>query len=843
MIECCGVEVVGLNVILLVVYRVPSAHYDIFLEAMYSILEVVCDDNKDIIIGGDFNINLLIKDKQTASFYDLIYSFNLDTLIHEPTRVTPHTETCIDNVLYNKLSSYSASVVKTHVSEHYSQLVTLRIPCHFEDTEYVERRFFSENNVSLFCGVLEGETWDGVLCRGETDDAFNTFTDIVRYHFAQCFPVKRVKIGATNKQTLSPELVELKQHLSLIADLSKRYPIFKETFIKLNKKYSEALNDLRRRNINKKIYLSENKTKAMWHVINENLGRKRDNSDIRIKQDGIYLGKVDTANAFNQYFSTVAKDLTGSPLTKTNSFGCGNCLIISNSFFLEPITSQDIKKHVINLKNSQSSGFDNISNCLLKKIVDFILVPLTYIINLSFEKGVFPAELKHSRVIPVHKKGCEETLANYRPISLISGFSKIIEGIVSEKLYGFLNKFKILQNFQHGFIKGRSINTALDAYINEIVSAIDRGILTVGLFVDFSRAFDCVSHEILLEKLENYGVRGVALRWFASYLSNRTQCVEVGGVSSGNVHIDMGVPQGSVLGPTLFLLYINDLAHSIRGEGILCINYADDTNILISSKNETEATQRVVEVFNKLQQWSASNGLYINEEKTGIVVFSNRRGVRDYTVFTNSFTPTNTIKMLGFTIDEHLQWHAHIDLLSKKLARTNFALRSLAKYCSVGILKTLYFACFQSALVCGIIHWGRSGGVERIFVLQKRAIRTMVGLAPRDSCREAFKNLKIMTVPSLYVFEILCFAFRNRSSFPILQHEYDTRNRNATLMNQRHFTAKYQKQSYFNACKFFNNLPHDTRNIESFHEFKVKIKNRLISLALYTVDEFFGFCC
>lgn len=841
--ECCGVDIFCYNIILIAIYRVPNSDFDMFLQKIYELLEEVCCYDKTIIMGGDYNINFLKENNETSLFLDLVHSFNCNILIKEPTRVTSRSQTCIDNIVTNSVEISLCNVVDTHLSDHYGQLLTLELGEVATSDNFVEVRNMCTRNVDRYIECLQTELWATVLSEKTTDDAFDRFAEIIKYYFLKCFPIKRVRNKAKRFIKLTPDIQELKTHLSLVANLSKKYPIFKDTFRKLNQRYIFALNELKKKCITSEIERSDNKQKTMWKLINNNLGRNIEDSKIRIRHNDIYLEDFEVSNAFNLYFSSVTGNITKSQSAiDPNIFNFRTRYNIPESFFLNPVTTSDVEAAITKLKNSHSSGFDCISNSLLKTIKQYVSIPLAHIINLSYTEGIFPKALKHVKVIPVFKKGSTELLENYRPISLISSFSKVIEAVVNNSLLTFLTAHKILQPFQHGFLKGKDVNTALDEFLNIVVSAYDKKHVCMGLFIDFKKAFDCIDHALLLNKLEIYGIRGVALQWFTSYLTDRTHCVDVGGAVSDTVSTNVGVPQGSILGPTLFLIYLNDLAFCIDDSDpdVHIINYADDTNVLITGEDEMTTLRKFKDTLMKISHWSVNNKLYINDGKTSALIFSKHTSVKNKI---NTELPNLTVSswssMLGLVIDENLTWNLHIDTLCKKLARTNFALNRLAMYCNLEILRCLYFASFQSILKYGIIHWGRAGGMQRVFILQKRAIRTLAGISSRDSCRGVFRSLGIMTAPSLYICELLCFAYNNKNKFGQLEHDYSTRYRDNTLLPSQHRSSKFQRQSHYNACKAYNHLSDDFKALASFIKFKKAVKEYLIEQEFYTVKEFF----
>ena len=326
---------------------------------------------------------------------------------------------------------------------------------------------------------------------------------------------------------------------------------------------------------------------------------------------------------------------------------------------------------------------------------------LSKLFNISLQTGKFFTPLKTAKVIPIFKhKGSAHDVTNYRPISLLSNIDKIFEKLVKSRLVNFLDDNNIIFKSQFGFRSKYSTAHALINLTEMIRSNIDKGLYSCGVFIDLQKAFDTVDHEILLSKLNHYGVRGLSNQWFRSYLTNRQQYVSISGVDSMKRPVNHGVPQGSVLGPILFLIYINDLHYALHNSQTNL--FADDTCLLSSDSDLQSLETKVNSDLARLSSWLRANKISLNVMKTEVLLFRSRQKPVSYSIklkldnFQLKFS--TCVKNLGLFLDEYTSWNSHFDQLAKKLGRANGVLSKLRYFVPVCILKTLYYALFHSYL-------------------------------------------------------------------------------------------------------------------------------------------------
>ena len=327
-----------------------------------------------------------------------------------------------------------------------------------------------------------------------------------------------------------------------------------------------------------------------------------------------------------------------------------------NSFKFQPVAERDILKYLRRLKRKCATGVDNLPTCYLKDAANVIAKPLTFIINLSLETGIFPNDLKLARIASACKSGAKDSFDNYRPISILPALSKIFEKCIHEQLMDHLGNNQLLSDRQFGFRRNRSTEQATALFTDQIRTKMDKGHLAGAIFIDMSKAFDTISHASIVNKLHAYGISGTEHQWLTSYLFTRKQQVSFLGTTSGLYPIYCGVPQGSKLGPFLFLLHFNDAAESLRHCGI--VMYADDTVIFCADTDHDVIQKHLEEDFSSLTNWLAENELIINckKGKTEVMIFGSNQRLKNWII---AHYICNTILLLSMSHKPKNIWDSH----------------------------------------------------------------------------------------------------------------------------------------------------------------------------------------
>jgi len=518
---------------------------------------------------------------------------------------------------------------------------------------------------------------------------------------------------------------------------------------------------------------------------------------------------------------------------------------LKDSFFMSPITEDEVVKIINKFDQNKSPGHDGIENFIIKRIANEISKPLTIIFNQSISTGNVPNQLKTAKVIPLYKKDNAEIYSNYRPVSLLPCFSKILERLVFNRCIQHINKHDILNSKQFGFRSNHSTSMAVTELVDKVNNAIEKGETTIAVYLDLSKAFDTINHNILLYELDHYGFRGIVLDWFKSYLHNRTQYVYFNNVKSNPLNILCGVPQGSILGPLLFILYMNDIVNS--SSFLEFILFADDTTLSYSHKNILSKIDRINKELEKVANWFKANKLSVNASKTNFMIMGTQQKTAKCIDQINiildgtQLTRVNQTKFLGVIIDENLTWKDHIDGISKTISRNVGVLNKLKHFIPKRILFSLYCTLILPYISYGILLWGATYKIflDKIFKLQKRAMRIISNSHFRSHSAPIFKNLKVLNVYDMYKIELGVFMYKHfNDQLPQIFNTYFnklidindryTRNKNDYQL-MKHKTAMASRGVRSSGPRLWNTLSPKIKMSINLKQFKKQFKNDLIN--------------
>lgn len=426
-------------------------------------------------------------------------------------------------------------------------------------------------------------------------------------------------------------------------------------------------------------------------------------------------------------------------------------------------------------------------------------------------------------------------------MALLSTFSKVIEKVVSAKIYSFVEKYNIISSSQHGFRPGYSTETETVECVQHVYEMMDRGRYVVAILFDLTRAFDSVDPVLLSEKIDSLGIRGSLNQWINSFLINRKIVVRVEEVISREFDVDLGTPQGSVLGPLIFMLYINDLPDNISvGKTFL---YADDTCIVVSDTSLSELNSKIEIIFHEFNNWCNTNKLIVNHSKSVVIEFFNNHRKPSITRvnFNNQMIDiSENCKLLGTILDCNLAWADEIENICHKMQKACFMIHTLKNILTTKSLINVYYAYVYSILSYNVMVWGRAKDVGRVFILQKRIIRSIFDLPYRTSCRGVFVECEIFTLTSIYLYKLLVYIFNNKRKFKTHadRHDYHTRNKNDLLYGKNPQHSFYLKSPIVTGIKYMNGLPREILSSGSARVFKNRLRIFLARGGFYSLAEF-----
>ena len=799
---------------------------------------------KNLLLAGDFNVNLLKENPSLAErdFNNLLSEFNLYQLIQFPTRVTPESSSLIDHI-WTTISPISFSSVTDYpISDHYPICALFPLSAENEP-KLITFRTCSENAIDKFTEKFNELHIKYMNCPLNCPhkamlDFLTDFENLI----SSIFPFKT--IISKPEKSKAPWISR-----SILQCIRKKYRIYKKYKLGMLpyssfKSYRNLLNKLlklaKRNYYHQKVHSCYNNMKQLWSVINKLRNPMSKSAKLSIKiDDEVTEDEKILTNQFNDYFLSLPHTLQDR-ITHTENESLYNIPIHQTSFNFFPVNPVELKNLI---KKTPDKNFHTSPTPprLIKLVAPQIAEILSRLFNHCISRSIFPDILKVAKVLPLPKKGDSKNIANHRPISILSPFTKLFEKVIFDRLNSFFINNSLFSDQQFGFIKGKGTQDAIVNFLFDVNKAINEKKYTLAVFLDFSKAFDLVVHNILLAKLERYGIRGITLAFFKSYLHNRKQYVSVNGFDSEIKDITTGVPQGSSLGPLFYLIYSNDITSIFQSAKPSL--YADDTILYKSSDNIDDLQHTLNNELTHIFNWSNENKLLLNSEKTKCMLFTTSAHPQfKLTLNSSEIEKVKEFKFLGLWLQDNLKFKKHVSELCKAISRANGTIYSLKNTVPFSVLKNLYYAFVFSYINQNILAWGGSfkTTLKPLNVAHNNVIRNLSLNVEGRRTVDLYDDLKLLTISQIYTLRLSEFMHctvkgQGKLNYDFItdvswNHEHDTRR--AEEFRLYHCRTEINRCFFLNhALKLWQHVPDDIKRSVSLSVFRKNMKSLLLNNA------------
>lgn len=824
-------------------YRPPSSNMHYFLEDIDRFFSDNLNGNIELFIG-DININILNKnDIFTNQYLSLVGSYGFEATIKGPTRVTLNSATCLDHIfIRSKLKSgllkFDSFILNGDLTDHFPIMINFYGEQAVGTRSKLISKIVENINLETLGDHFDRETWAHVINNNDAESATDNFITSVRHYIELSKEKRTVYFRDYNK--LKPWITN-----GIIAAIKRRDKMKK--YILINKNAGDtAAYKTYRNNLNKiiqkqkyefyknKIENNKNNLKKIYEIVSEAVDEKKcgsvNNFEILDDRGNSFSNKKDMANYCNKFFTEIGTKMHNKIVTPDNMFQINHNSM--SSMFLKPVDKNEIIGHINSLKNNCAPGYDGVESRIIKYFHLHLINPLVHLINIIFRTGVVPSGFKKSIVTPIFKDKDKTKITNFRPISVISNFAKVFEKCLRDRLSGWLLSNNILSKNQFGFCNGLSTSDAIYELTKNVTNNLDSGNKCLAVFLDLAKAFDTVPHDSLLNVLNIYGVRGAVLRVFQNYLCDRSQIVRIQDTYSEPLAVRIGIPQGTVLGPLLFIAYINSLT-SITIENGLVISYADDTVIVFRAKTWNEVRNFAEMGISKIKNWLDSFKLTLNVDKTNYIAFSltaaNRPPFNNILVngFDKEIKEVSSTKYLGIIIDKNLKWKEHVSKVTNNIRALIRKFYSLREILCTKLLICVYKALVESLLGYGVVVWGGlyKNSLHQLEIIQKYILKIIFKKGRRYPTRLLFCE-DIVCVRSLYILSICTFVHKKNCLRTYVDHAYATRtkvNRHLAIPNSN--TNINLRFINYLAPRCYNLLPGSMKLMVNHKKFRTVCKS------------------
>ncbi len=866
LIEGKTVIIQDLKMIIVGIYRpngCPNSNTALFTEKLQELLDAVRKlpeyKKYTTYVIGDLNIDLRHPDEViTSGFINrMIENMFLPANTNCDTRITQTSSTLIDHIWSNDMNKVEQAFVceDTFISDHLINGVTLKAKTR-DQFEVIKTRKITEVAKTAINEKLRTADWSNVLNENNSNQKWENLTDNIVKILDEVCPVTEKKININKGPPRAPWMTEgLKQSeftLNKLSKLANRNPNGQcpddaaktnwNSFCEYRKIHSKTRRAAKRTYFNKKFKEIRHNAKETWKALNSLIRTKANKSKkvTELETDGKKITKdKDIADTFNKFYASVGESQAETiPATDRDPMSYLNQPSRDSMFFF-PTSKEEITEICKTLAKKPSKGPDGIPTNIILNSVAEIGDILVNCIDSSLESGTFPDCLKKATVIPLHKKKSKKDPSNYRPVSLLNSLSKIIEKIIHARLYDYMSD-KICKN-QFGFRPKHSTTDLMIMTIEGIIRNLDSEGYVIPCFFDLGKAFDTLPHEGIIKKLEYYGVRGLAKDMFISYLSNRSQECLVNGCLSKTTPLTIGVPQGSILGPLLFIIYINDIQNATPGT--LLGMYADDTSMVIPGKSLSDTVTKTRETLAILGEWFAANKLSLSPAKCKYAVMTKNLQTQTeptkFEIYNKEMkeirenTDSSNNPLVGLLVTERLKFDDQINTMISKLRSGIYALRA-NKSLPTFAKKNIYFATMHSHLgYAGVIlGCAPKNLISKVRTLQNSAIRILADVKYNASADPLYKRFSILKIDDIFTYQACGYGWRffNKDLPKAIEDLMEISSERALQLR----TKKFKLTSLRNLSPIefiveaWNRIPIEIKKAEKLDQFKKQLRRHII---------------
>ena len=710
-----------------------------------------------MVVCGDLNIDIM--KAENNYIVEFFQERGLHSVVDLPTRVATTTKgvssTLVDHIYTNK-PKVESIVLETDITDHYcTGLILEKGKREKMLDKTIMRPLHTDKALDELKEHLSKIDWSPVL-NDNTKQAFYTFKRLINEATDKYTPWREVKVKQ-GKQGKEHWFLKSLWKSRLKKEKLKRKARLKntteawETYTKYRNTYNRVVREAKFKYYNDLLEKTKNNPKKLWSIVNDVTGRKKCKEEA-IGEINHKTDPKEKAEEFNIHYSKVPGNLASKIPKSKRSFEDYLPKTEIPNMSWKPVNALDIQLMIKEMPNKTSYSTDGISNKVIKWVSQEISWPLAHLINLSFELNYYPDYWKSGLIKPIFKNGDQTSPGQYRPINILPGLSKCAEKAAAKQVYQHCFDNNIFNIDQYGYIPGRNTQQLLLRFTQKVFNARNNKRSGVGVFLDLSKAFDTISHPILLRKLQHYGIPH---RWFEAYLSGRSQRTIVEGIFSSNLPVEYGVIQGGTLSCLLFLLYAEDAKHVTTLEKLY---FADDTSIWNSNKDIKVLFEDTNRKLEELQDWFAANQLSLNASKTRYILYSNQEPPGDLQIQGQSIKRVHekgdetSYKLCGVLLDDKLSWKHHISHVRSKIAKSLAYISTSQRSLTREVKKLLYKSLVESHLNYCLPVWGGATEslLQPIIKIQKKAIRLCTQSRYNAHTTPLFGRIKSLKFKDLY---------------------------------------------------------------------------------------------